>query len=105
MSNGTMPESMRRTAAMWIAVVTLVVVVGALLGSVDAATHSHRGPGLYDANCPLAALAAVDRASTLVVSTASMPIVAASALVALPLGVGAILAPAAGVRFRAPPTR
>lgn len=100
-----MPESMRRTAAMWIAVVTLVVVVGALLGSVDAAAHSHRGPGLYDANCPFAALAAVDRVSSIVVSTASTPIVAASMLVSLPLGAGVILTPAAGVRFRAPPAR
>ena len=100
-----MPESMRRTAAMWIAAVALVVVVGALLGSVDVAAHRHEGPGLYDASCPLAALAAVDRASSIVVCAASTLIVATSVLVAPPRSVAAILAPAAGVRFRAPPAR
>jgi hypothetical protein len=105
MRDGAVRDSMRRIVGVSVAAITLLVLAGTLLGGVEAAAHRHEGPGLYDASCPLAALAAVDRTSSIVPSPCSVGTVASSALVAIRPVLVAVLAPAADARLRAPPVR
>jgi hypothetical protein len=100
-TGSAMRPSTRRTGA----VVILLLVVGVLVGGVHAAPHGHDGAGLYDPDCPLAALAAVARGAGQVAAAAVAPLVPASVLVALPLGLAVTLVQAAHTRLRGPPAR
>jgi hypothetical protein len=82
----------------------LLVLAGGLL-SAPAAAHHHDRIGVYNPDCPLVALATVDRQPGVVVTAAVTPLVSARELVAaVPVDAEAAR-PGSDVRFRAPPTR
>jgi hypothetical protein len=97
--------SRRRLALPPLALALLLLIAGSLLGAPAAAQHHHDRVGLYNPDCPLVALAAVDRQGGLIVTGASTPQVSATGLVVGTAVDGQTAPPAADVRFRAPPTR
>jgi len=97
--------SQRRLALPPLALALLLLIAGALLTAPAAAQHQHDRIGFYNPDCPLVALATVDRQGGLVVAGASAPLVSATGLVAaVPVDAEAAR-PGTDVRFRAPPTR
>jgi hypothetical protein len=83
----------------------LLVLAGGLLSAPVAASHHHDWVGVYNPDCPLVAVATVDRQPGLVVTAAATPLVSATGLVAaVPVDAEAAR-PSTDVRFRAPPTR
>jgi hypothetical protein len=83
----------------------LLVLAGGLLSAPAVAAHHHDRIGVYNPDCPLVALATVDRQPGVVVTAAVTPLVSASELVAaVPVDAEAAR-PGSDVRFRAPPTR
>jgi hypothetical protein len=97
--------SRRRPLLLPVALVVLLLLAGALLSVPAAAQHQHDRVGFYNPDCPLVALAALDRQGGPVVTGASAPQVSAAGLVVGTLVDGHAARPAADVRFRAPPTR
>lgn len=96
----------RRLLALRSATLTVLVLLAvALLGASAAQPHHHDRAGLYNPDCPLMALAAVERQNGVVVTAASTPLVAATGLIVGSLADRPTAVPAADVRFRAPPTR
>ena len=100
-----MPRAPHGLAFRCLAFAVLLLAVGVVVGSAEAARHQHGGPGVYDDRCPLQVLAAVDRAGIVVAAVTATPVEVAATLVALPLIVRPTPAPAADARFRAPPVR
>jgi hypothetical protein len=85
--------------------ILLVLLTGALLGVPAAAQHHHDGPGLYNPDCPLAALATVERQGGLLLTTTSTMLVVTAGPVVEALLDHPSSVPAADARLRAPPTR
>ena len=100
-----MPGAPRGFTFRLLALAVLLLAVGVVGASAEAARHQHDAPGVYDDRCPLRVLAAVDRAGIVVAAATTTPVEAAAALAALPLVVRPARPPAADARFRAPPAR
>ena len=96
-----LPRSLLRHLALAV----LLVLAGALLSAPAAAQHHHDRVGFYNPDCPLVALATVDRQFGVVVTAAVTPLVSATELVAGGPVDDEAARPATDVRFRAPPTR
>jgi hypothetical protein len=103
MTSSTM--SRRRLAVPPLALALLLLVAGSLLSGQTAAQHHHDRVGLYNPDCPLVALATVDRQGGVLVAATSAPLVSATGRVVGTLVDDQAAPPAADVRFRAPPTR
>jgi hypothetical protein len=103
MTSSTM--SRRRLALPPLALALLLLIAGSLLSAPTAAQHHHDRVGVYNPDCPLVALATVDRQGGVLVVATSAPLVSATGrVVGTPIDDQAA-PPAADVRFRAPPTR
>lgn len=103
MTSSTM--SRRRLALPPLALALLLLTAGALLGAPAAAQHHHDHVGLYNPDCPLVALATVDRQGGVLVAAMWAPLVLATGRVVGTLADDQTAPPVADVRFRAPPIR
>lgn len=99
-----MPASTRGLTLRLLALAVLLIAAGAVAGGAEAARHHHGAPGLYDARCPLEALATVDRTSGVVAVVTATHVEVSGDLILLHAVARPALAPAADTRFRAPPS-
>ena len=98
--------SRRPTASRSLALILLVLLAGAVLGApVAAHDHHHDDDGLHDPDCPLAALAALERQDGATVGPPPMSLGTATRLAARSTVESHVPDAAASARSRAPPTR
>lgn len=98
--------SLRRMLVLRCLALTVVVLLaGAFLAAPATAQHRHEGDGLYNPDCPLAALAAVERQGGVVVTAASTVVASVVGLVVASLDDRQAVVTVTDLRFRAPPTR
>jgi hypothetical protein len=97
--------SRRRLALPPLTLALLLLIAGSLLGSPAAAQHHHDRLGFYNPDCPLVALATVDRQGGVLVAATWAPLVSATGRIVGALVDDQTALSIADVRFRAPPTR
>jgi hypothetical protein len=100
-----MLHATRGQGARLLSLAVLLVVLGAVVGSAQAAPHRHDASGLYNPQCPLVDLATVERHGAVVPVADAAPLAAVTTLAAVHADGRPRPASTAHVRFRAPPSR